>query len=58
MPDLNKLILFEDGALSEEATLALFQDGIDKGWVWGLQGFYGRTAQRLIHSGLCHSKGE
>ena len=40
MPDIDKIIAFENG--------------IDKGWVWQLQGFYGRTAASLIDSGLCH----
>lgn len=54
MPNINDLIAFESGALDEDQIIALFQDGIDKGWVWQLQGCYGRTAMSLINAGLCH----
>lgn len=58
MPDIDKIIAFESGELSDDEVIALFQDGIDKGWVWSLQGVYGRTAASLIESGLCHAKGK
>lgn len=38
---------------SEEDVLAAWQYLIDTGDAWQLQGFYGRTAQHLIQSGLC-----
>ena len=40
--------------MSDHELLAFFQDGIDDGWVWQLQGAYGRTATALIQAGLCH----
>jgi hypothetical protein len=58
MPDINKLIAYEEGSLDDEETIAFFQDGIDNGWVWGLQGHYGRTAKALIELGFCTPKGE
>lgn len=54
MPNIDTLIAFEDGLLSDEEVIVFIQDGIDKGWVWHLQGFYGRTARALIEAGYCH----
>lgn len=53
MPNIDTLIAFENGELEEDEAISFIQDGIDKGWVWKLQGFYGRTAQSLIDNGLC-----
>ncbi len=49
------IIRFEAGQLEEEEVIVLFQKLIDSGWVWKLQGSYGRTAQALIDAGLCTS---
>lgn len=56
MPDIDKIIAFENGEMDEDQVVEFIQDGIDKGWVWRLQGFYGRTAQSLIAAGLCVAK--
>ena len=56
LPDVSKLMAFEDGELSDEEAIALFQELIDSGLVWQLQGFYGRTAARLIEAGLCERR--
>jgi hypothetical protein len=53
MPNIDTLIAFENGKLDQDALVAFFQDGINNGWVWKLQGFYGRTANALIEAGLC-----
>lgn len=53
MPDIDTLIAFEAGELDQDQVIDFIQDGIDRGWVWKLQGFYGRTAVDLIHAGLC-----
>lgn len=53
MPDVTKLIAFEQGDLDKDEVIELFQHGIDHGWVWHLQGCYGRTAQRLLDMGWC-----
>jgi len=47
-----ELIDFEQGSLSTEGTLRLFQYLVDTGMAWTLQGFYGRTAVRMIEAGL------
>ena len=56
MPNIDKLMAFENGELDQDEVVELFQDGINNGWVWKLQGFYGRTAMALIQSGLCHQR--
>jgi hypothetical protein len=38
---------------TEELYIESFQTLIDSGHIWGLQGFYGRTAMALIEAGLC-----
>lgn len=53
MLDIDLIIAFENGELSDEQVIDFIQDGIDNGWVWKLQGFYGRTARNLIDAGFC-----
>lgn len=36
-----------------EQYIEAWQHLIDKGIVWKLQGFFGRTAHRLISEGIC-----
>ena len=37
----------------EEAQIAAFQELINTGMAWQLQGFFGRTAAALIDAGHC-----
>lgn len=56
MTHLDFIINFESGEITTEDELVSgFQAMIDDGIVWSLQGNYGRTAVRLIDSGLCHA---
>lgn len=48
---LNGIIDYENGELSEEETIALFQELHDTGLAYELQGHYGRTAQAMIEQG-------
>lgn len=48
------IIAYENGELDNDAIVEGFQDLINSGVVWQLQGHYGRTAQNLIDNGLCH----
>ena len=41
-------------AESEEQYLAAWQQLIDTGLAWSLQGWFGRSAIRLIAAGKCH----
>ena len=56
MPSIDKIMAFEEGTMEQDEVVEMFQDGIDNGRVWQLQGFYGRTAMSLIAAGLCHQK--
>lgn len=44
---------YESGDMSEAEIVAFFQELIDTGMAFRLQGHYGRTARRLIEAGLC-----
>ena len=56
---LDKLMAFEQGEMeSAEEVIELFQELVDTGVVWGLQGSYGRMAQGLIEQGFVTKKGE
>lgn len=52
MNQLDQIMAYEDGRLDEEGTVALFQDLVNSGLAWKLQGHYGRTARQLIEAGL------
>lgn len=54
MDQLDKMIMWECGELDDDETIQLFQELIDSGLVWTLQGCYGRTAEALIAAGYCH----
>jgi len=51
--DINKIIAYEDGDMTQEQVIEFFQELIDTGAAWQLQGHYGRTALRLIERGYC-----
>ena len=53
---VGQIMAFEAGELDEEATIELFQNLIDTGLAWQLQGSYGRTAAALIEDGRCHRR--
>jgi hypothetical protein len=53
MDQIDNIIAYESGELDEEATIDFFQELINTGLCWQLQGHYGRTATALINAGLC-----
>jgi hypothetical protein len=53
MDQVDKIIAFEQGDLDEDGIIELFQELIDSGLVWQLQGSYGRMARNLIEAGYC-----
>ena len=56
MDQIDKMMRYEQGELDVDEVIELFQELIDSGLAWGLQGSYGRTANQLIKNGLCHVK--
>lgn len=56
MSQIDLIIAYEQGELDEEGTIALFQDLVDSGMAWKLQGSYGRQATQLLEAGLITRK--
>jgi hypothetical protein len=50
-PLIDYIIEYENGDITEERFLELFQHLVDTGLAWTLQGHYGRTAAALIEGG-------
>jgi hypothetical protein len=45
-----------EDAESEEQYVEAWQQLIDTGLAWELQGFFGRTAHRMIEAGMCRAR--
>lgn len=53
MSDLvDRIIQYESEAMEDDEVFALFQELVDTGMAWQLQGSYGRMARFLIDEGL------
>lgn len=52
--DIETIMAYEQGDLSDDETIEMFQKLIDSGDAWKLQGSYGRMAKALILGGYCH----
>jgi len=52
MNNLNQILAYESGELDESGVIELFQNLVDSGLAWRLQGNYGRRAKALIDAGL------
>ena len=50
---VDKIIQYESGNMDDEEMVSFFQELIDSGVVWSLQGHYGRAAVSLIEEGYC-----
>jgi hypothetical protein len=53
---LDSMIAWEQGDLDDEGTVELFQNLLDTGLAWQLQGCYGRMTQRLLDAGYISRK--
>ena len=47
-----KIIAFEEDELDFDEIQGLFQELVDTGMAWKLQGMYGRIAQNMIEQGF------
>jgi hypothetical protein len=50
---VDKIIDYEGGEMSDDEIITFFQELINSGMAWQLQGSYGRMATRLIEAGHC-----
>ena len=50
---LNRIIRYENGKMEMDEIVPFFQELINNGMAWTLQGHYGRTAAALIEAGEC-----
>ena len=48
---VDNIIRYEQGDMNEEEVIEFFQELVDTGLAWKLQGHYGRTAKVLIDYG-------
>lgn len=58
MEELDLIMDYEQGNLSEDNFLKLFSMLIKNGHAWSLQGQYGRTAHALIEDGIISKQGK
>ena len=49
---VDRIMAYEEGSMDQQDMLRFFQELIDTGLAWSLQGHYGRTAARLLKAGL------
>ena len=47
-----RIISYEQGDLTEDQTIKLFQELVDSGMIMSLQGHYHRFAAQLLEAGL------
>ena len=53
MTMINQVIAYEQCELDEEGIIDMFQQLINSGLAWEMQGSYGRTAKALLDAGYC-----
>jgi hypothetical protein len=58
MIDVGTMVEYESGELTEEETIEFFQELVDTGLAWQLQGSYGRTAMDLLRDGYLETPSE
>lgn len=53
---LDAILRFEGGEMPQEELLPFFQELVNTGMAWKLQGSYGRTASELLQAGYIHPR--
>jgi hypothetical protein len=53
---IDTVLRYENGDLDDQETIEFFQQLVDTGLAWKLQGHYGRAATRLIEAGLIETR--
>ncbi len=53
---VDMLMAYEEGSLSQNDEIKLFQHLVDTGLAWSLQGHYGRVATSMLNAGLINNK--
>ncbi len=56
LPNVQDIIDYESGDMEWDRLVDFFQNLIDTGMAWTLQGSYGRVAQNLIDERYCERK--
>ncbi len=56
--NVDDILDYENGDMDHDRLVDFFQNLIDTGMAWTLQGHYGRMAQALIQEGYCSRKDE
>jgi len=54
----DRIVEYEMGDMAEKEMLELFQELVDTGMAWRLQGTYARTAEYLIEQEYIYDKRE
>jgi hypothetical protein len=52
---VSKIVEWESGEMSEEDEISFFQEMVNSGVVWQLQGAYGRQAKAMLDAGVITS---
>jgi hypothetical protein len=53
---VDRIIAYEQGDMDQDEAVRFFQELVDDGLAFRLQGHYGRTAARLIEAGLVRQR--
>jgi len=56
--NVDDIVDYENGDMDWDRLVDFFQNLIDSGMAWSLQGSYGRMAEHLIEEGHCFLKKE
>ena len=56
MSPIDAILTIDSEDASEEERIEAYQELIDSGLVWRLEGRFGREAAGLIEDGRCHRK--